>query len=565
MNIPKTRYLIPVGALAVATLFAMIRPPGAAAADGTRVEVKQDGNDSKNDGRGGGSGGGNDGGGFSFSFGGSDEGRQVDVFSARRGPIAAQVEAPGSVRAGSEVGFGAPFEGTVLELVHDEGDRVEADEVIFRLDPTEHSELLEEAQIDLERKQAALEQTAIELEEAQRLATDSDTEPSELTEARLRLRQTELEEERAETQVEAAKVSLDRSRQMLAQEIGREIDVETAEIEWRVSIFSRRIASESAILARETLTFRERTWVDSRANAVKNLSLASIAERQARVDLRLAELQVRRKTRDVERCDVLAPLTGIITGRAVNRGDHVARATGDTSHYIISDLDHLLVYADVDEGDVIKVERGQRVSAIVNALSSDSRLAGVVYDVGYRAQTATDAEVSTFLVRVLLDPDQEHLDTLRPGMSGSVDIEVNRNDDALKVPLQAIVQRERQDIPDEILDATDPALLEGKRSFDPLDMIFLVENGKTRVIVVKLGIHDSDEVELLTEIPADSTLVVGPFRALEDLGHDEKVRTEEAENVLGEDKDVFAPATDAATEDAPEPEADAADSESETE
>ena len=59
-------------------------------------------------------------------------------------------------------------------------------------------------------------------------------------------------------------------------------------------------------------------------------------------------------------------------------GDEVARATGEVAHYIISDLGRLLVYMDVDEGDVVKGARGQPATVSVNALG-DEKLSGVVY------------------------------------------------------------------------------------------------------------------------------------------------------------------------------------------
>ncbi len=65
--------------------------------------------------------------------------------------------------------------------------------VLFRLDPTEHEERVVEAEIGVKRKRTARDEARIEVGQAERKHADVENEPSDLTEARLRLRQSELE------------------------------------------------------------------------------------------------------------------------------------------------------------------------------------------------------------------------------------------------------------------------------------------------------------------------------------------------------------------------------------
>lgn len=504
----------------LAVILAVIRPAGGVAgAPATGAETPKKGG----------------GGGFSLSFGGGD-GARVEVMTPRRGPIASTIEAPGTVQAGSETGCGAPFEGKIVELVRDTGDAVAKDDVLFRLDPTEHQERELEAEIDLQRKRTARDEARLEVAQAQRKHEEAEQEPSELTEARLRLRQSELESQRSSAQLESAANKRDRSRQMLAQGIGTPIDLEAAESEHRVAEIGVRLAREQLALASETLTFRERTWRETRATTQKDVEIAAARLARAEADLQGADVALARARRDLERTAVRTPIDGVVTGRGVNLGDQVTRATGDTTHYIVSDLAHQLVYCDVDEGDVVRLAPGQRATARVNALGDEARLEGHVYDVGMRAQKEQGAEVPTFRVRVLLGPGQRGFDALRPGMTATVVIETAHDDHAQKVPIQAVVQRELRSVGEEVVARAPAGLLEGKRPFDLVDLIFVVEGGKARAHLVGRGLQDEDEVSLEQGSPAgDAQVVVGPFRALEKLQDGDPVKAGPAEVALPPD------------------------------
>jgi HlyD family secretion protein len=516
--VKRTGVVILVSVFVLALLLALIRPAGSSPDAGKSGAKNQ--------------------GGISFALGAAGP-RRVEVLTPRRGPIASRIEAPGTVRAGSEVGIGARFEGTVLELVKDVGDPVQEGEVVFRLDPTDKQELVSEAEIDVTLKQGALAEAEAELAEAQRRFEDARREPSNVTEARLMLRQSELSSERANAQKQSADTRLARAESMQEAGIGLKIEVETARDEQRVATISARIADEELKLARETLAFRVRTWEEARAEAAKNLEVARVRRDRAKADLQASELGLEQAQRDLSRCEIKTPLSGVITGRGINQGDLVSRMTADVAHYIVSDLEHLLVYADVDEGDVVKVARGQPATVGVNALGDDRELSAAVYDVGYRADES--GETATFRVRVLLEPGQEGHARLRPGMSASVEVTVAQNASALKVPLQGVVQREVQELPDE---------LEKTLELDPtdlVDVVYVVVDGEAKVRLVELGIQDDDEAEVLSGLQADESVIVGPFRALEDLRDGRAVTSEEAKDVLPPDSESDVAPVESAT------------------
>jgi HlyD family secretion protein len=303
-----------------------------------------------------------------------------------------------------------------------------------------------------------------------------------------------------------------------------------------LTVCRRGLSSGPIAAAKETMTFRERTWTEARAQTEKDLGVARTRLKRARADLESARVSLARAERDVERCRILSPLKGVVTARGVNQGDQVMRATGDTTHYIVSDLSRLLVYADVDEGDVTQCTEGQPARVRVGALGDEVRLRGHVYDVGLRAEKRPGAEVPSVRVRILIDKTEPLIARLRPGMTASVEVETARRADALKVPLQAIVQREVRILPEAVRAATNPALLAGKQPHDVVDVVFVVDVDKVRAVVVRRGLQDEDEAEVLdATLAADAQLIVGPFRALKELEHDERVRPGPAEVTLPPD------------------------------
>ncbi len=518
-EIPGKRLVLVGGVLGLACLFAAAGKSGGSASTPDAPAKEESG-------------------GFGISFGG--DGKRVEVLKPRRGPIAATIQGAGTVNAGSEVGIGAPFEGRVSLLNKDDGDSVAKDELVFALDPQTKQEAVTEAEIDAQRKDAALSDTKIELEEARRKRVEIDDEPSDVTEARLKEKQSQLSHERADAQLEAAEGKLKRAKLLLSQGVGRETEVEATQSEHRVSAISLRIAKEELSFFQETLGFRTRSWKTARADATKVLSLAESGHTRAKADQKAARIVLARAKRDLKRTEIRSPIDGIITARQVNMGDEVSRATGDVAHYIISDLQRLLIYVDVDEGDVVQVASGQPAKVTVNALGDDLELTGAVYDIGYRARTKAGEDVPFFRVRVLLKPDQPGHDKLRPGMTATVEVETAREAKALKVPIQAVVQRERDELPGDLDPVIPKALREGlpeevfAKTYkeDLLDVVYVVKDGRVHPRIIKLGIQDPAEVQILAGLEDDLPVVVGPYRLLEKLRNGTQVETTKAKNAL---------------------------------
>jgi HlyD family secretion protein len=113
---------------------------------------------------------------------------------------------------------------------------------------------------------------------------------------------------------------------------------------------------------------------------------------------------------------------------------------------------------------------------------------------------------------------------LRPGMSATVEVEVRRADDAISVPAQSVVHRRRKDLPDSPAvrewaerNARSPGEKAREAELRYIKLVFVVEGGVVRARPVETGLSDEKRVEILSGLKSEDRVIVGPFRALDEL------------------------------------------------
>lgn len=136
---------------------------------------------------------------------------------------------------------------------------------------------------------------------------------------------------------------------------------------------------------------------------------------------------------------IRAPRAGVIlkkyveAGTIINSGRSSMAGTGaGTSVVQLGDLSRMYVLASVDETDIAQVENGQKVDVSLDAFP-DEIFEGIVTRVD--PQTVLDQNVTTIPVTVeITDPDAR----LKPGMNATCDFIVERKEDVLVVPTEAV-------------------------------------------------------------------------------------------------------------------------------
>lgn len=224
---------------------------------------------------------------------------------------------------------------------------------------------------------------------------------------------------------------------------------------------------------------------------------------------------------DLNRTQITAPIDGAVVDLDVEVGEIVIAGTTNlpgTVLMVIGDVKRKRVRAEVDESDVVQVDEEQRARIF---LQSDQKnpLTGSVELV---APTGVKlGEVVTFETLVRIDGEQPNL---RPGMTATLEIEVKQTENALRVPVQAVVQRRLKELPktkifQDWADRQEAAPGETTQDIQLryVPVVFLKDGKKAKAVPVEIGISDEEQIEILSGMDEDDELVVGPFRALDEL------------------------------------------------
>ena len=128
-------------------------------------------------------------------------------------------------------------------------------------------------------------------------------------------------------------------------------------------------------------------------------------------------------------------------------------------------------------------------------------------------------------------------------LTATVEIEVQREQGALSVPVQAVVHRRAKDLPQtelfsDWLDAHPPTPAEkGKdRSMRFLKVAFVKQDGVARAKPVETGISDQQRIAILAGLTEEDDVIIGPFRTLDEMQDGQPVKLEEPKEKAKSDK-----------------------------
>jgi HlyD family secretion protein len=200
-----------------------------------------------------------------------------------------------------------------------------------------------------------------------------------------------------------------------------EADVRAAEAS--VSVARSQKVRSDTLFAQRIVTAQEHeqsalTFANAQAQVVR-----------ARTNLDLARQRL-------EDATVRAPVAGTIIEKLVSLGQVISSATGSvsggTTLLKMADLNSVRVRALVNETDIGNVRPGQTARVIVDAYP-DRPFIGVVEKI--EPQAVVQQSVTMFPVLVTI---QNREGLLKPGMNGEVSVLIERRDDVLAVPNDAV-------------------------------------------------------------------------------------------------------------------------------
>lgn len=218
---------------------------------------------------------------------------------------------------------------------------------------------------------------------------------------------------------------------------------------------------------------------------------------------------------------VYAPMDGTISKLSVELAQRVlgSNFSPGTEILTVADLSKMEARVDVDENDVVLVSVGDDAKIKVDAFG-DKEFKGKVTQIGNSAVSkglGTQDEVVNFQVRILIeDPDKQ----LRPGMSCDADIKTETKSNVIAVPIQSVTAR--MDKSKEKMEPgegeADANVSENKpknsKAAKPKEVVFLVDNGKAKMVEVKTGISDDSYIEISSGLKGGEEVISGSYRAI---------------------------------------------------
>ena len=405
---------------------------------------------------------------------GKVEPTEVEYAQVVRGTIVEKVSASGKIQPEVEVKVSPDVSGEIVSLKVAEGDSVVAGQELLKIRPDNYVSLLA----------------------------------------------------RAEAQVNAMKASTEQSKAVLSQSEAR---LMKAKIDYDRNV---RLHNDKVISDADFDQFQS-----AYAVAKQDLEAAKANVKAANFNVKSAEAAFKEAKTNLTKTTIYAPQSGIISKLNVELGERVVGTSqmAGTEMLRIANLNNMEVRVNVNENDITRVSLGDTVMIDVDAFSSsDRKFKGVVYEVassanssGTAAAVSNDA-VTEFEVKIRVlrssyaDLIQGKLSyPLKPGMTASVEILTNRKTNILTVPLASVTTRElgaekktEGDKPSEegaAVKTQNDANAERKRKENIREVVFVEEKGKVKQVVVKTGISDFEQIEIVSGLKDGQQIIAGPY------------------------------------------------------
>lgn len=391
---------------------------------------------------------------------------EVELGMAAKKTIVEKVSASGTIQPVTEVKLAPEVSGEIITLNVEDGDSVERGDLLVKIRPDQQLSQLERSEATLNQQKANVESSEAALS-------------------------------RAKATMLRAENEYQRQEQLWEEKVISEADWQMAQQNYKVATFDLESAESSLEAAKYIVRSTEATVKEARAN--------------------------------VRRTSVVAPLSGIVSKLNVKRGERVvgtAQMQG-TEMLRIANLNIMEVRVNVNENDIVRVHPGDSVLIDVDAYTNaNKQFRGVVTNIANTAKEKLSADAITeFEVRILVL--RSSYDDLikkgnrypfRPGMTASVEIITSRKENILSVPLASVTTRNpeegeepvAQEEDDDQRQVVNENAKKPEKKEDKI-VVFVNDNGTAKMVEVKTGISDYENIEILSGLTDSTQVVTGPF------------------------------------------------------
>ena len=330
---------------------------------------------------------------------------------------------------------------------------------------------------------------------------------------------------RAEAQMNATKANMEQSKAVLAQSEAR---LSKAKIDYdrNAKLHKDKVISDA--------DFDQ--FVSAYTVAKQDLEAAKANVNAANYNVKSSQATLKEAKTNLTKTTIYAPQSGIISKLNVELGERVVGTSqmAGTEMLRIANLNKMEVRVNVNENDITRVSIGDTVLIDVDAFSSSERkFKGVVYEIASSANSSGTASVVSndavtefeVKIRVLRSSYADLIKgklsyPLKPGMTASVEILTNRKENIATVPLSSVTTREigaevkegekKEEDGTNSTNAND-ALEAKKRKENTKEVVFVMEKGKAKMIQVKTGISDFENIEIVNGLKEGQEIIAGPY------------------------------------------------------
>lgn len=430
----------------------------------------------------------------------------VQTGRAVKQDLTSLVTASGEIKPRNYVNIGANVMGRIVDINVKEGERVQRNQVLARLESVQ-------AQADVQAQQASLNSALAE-------STASEAGLKAMDE---NIRTSEAGVDRAKAELERARLDFDRARKLLDDKL-----IARQEFDTKKASFDSLAASLREAQARLL-----------QMKAQREQTAAQLSVSQRRVSQVRATLS--RFSDVLQKHNAVTPIDGIVTNLPVRVGETVVPGVQNSAASLImtiADMSIITAEVKVDETDIVNVKLDQVADVTIDAIPNRT-FKGRVIEIGNTAilrssglaasQSAVSSqEAKDFKVVVALDsPPTE----IRPGLSCTAKIITATRQKALSIPIQALTVRQRGDLQPEtkggnVQAATNADPDKQKKLKEELQGAFVIKNGLAEFREVKTGITGSTDIEVLSGVKDGEEIITGSYKVIRTLRNQAKVKVD---------------------------------------
>ena len=275
---------------------------------------------------------------------------------------------------------------------------------------------------------------------------------------------------------------------------------------------------------------------------VATFEVAKANKQSAYFNVQSASATVNEAKDNLGRTTIYAPADGTISVLNVELGERVlgTQQMAGTEILRVANLNNMEVEVDVNENDIVKIKVGDEAKVEVDAYLK-KQFKGVVTSISNSASsTLTADQVTNFKVKVrilkesyqdLLEGKPATYSPFRPGMTATVDIITKTKANVLAVPISSVVVKT-----DTTAVKTFKVEDEDEKKATPknekkLECVFVKVGDKAKIRIIKTGIQDDTNIEVLTGLKKGDVVITGPYSTVsKDLNSGDKVTLEKTED-----------------------------------